>query len=267
MIENVSLRQKRLAALLKSTPSLIIRVDDAMRALGLERDHASKLLAGWHNQGVMRRVSRGLYIPIQPSAIGQTQVLEDPWVLVPEMYDPGYVGGWSALEYWDLTEQLFRSVCVLTHKRTSYGETTHQGVGFFIKRISEKQLFGTKSLWRGNVKVQISDPHKTVLDIVGDVYLGAGLQHTIDCISEFKKIFNKQRDLDLLLEYAIQINNGALFKKLGFLAQSLEFNKSFISECASRITTGYAFLDKGAQNNKLITKWRLWIPRGKRTGD
>ncbi|MEE8058199.1 MAG: type IV toxin-antitoxin system AbiEi family antitoxin domain-containing protein [Pseudomonadales bacterium] len=259
MTETPSTRQQRLAALLRAT-SGTIRVADAMQVLGVKRQHASKLLAGWHKQGVIRRVAHGLYVPIQPSALGQTQVLEDPWVLVPELYTSGYIGGWSALEYWELTEQLFRSVCVLTHKRMSYGETSHQGINFFVKYIPEKHLFGTKTIWRGNTKIQVSDPCKTILDIVDDLHLGAGLQHTTDCLSEFIKIFDKQSDLDVLLDYAIQINNGALFKKLGYLTEMLEFKRSFVDECQKRLTSGYATLDKNAQNNRLVTRWSLWVP-------
>lgn len=261
MTSHFSKRQQRLATLLRAT-SGTIRIDDAMKALDLDRGHAAKLLAGWHKQGVIRRIARGLYVPIQPSALGQTQVLEDPWILVPELYKPGYIGGWSALEYWELTEQLFRSICVLTNKRTPYGNAMHQGVSFFIKYIPEKRLFGTKTIWRDSVKVQISDPYKTVLDIIDDPALGAGLQHMMDCLSEFKKIYDKQSDIDRLLKYAIQINNGALFKKLGFLAEKLEFKTPFIDECAKRLTTGYAYLEKSARHNKLITKWRLWVPKG-----
>lgn len=260
MANQFSTRQQRLATLLRYT-SGTIRVDDAMEALDLERSHASKLLAGWHKQGVIRRVARGLYVPIQPTALGQTQVLEDPWVLVPELYHPGYIGGWSALEHWELTEQLFRSVCVLTSKRADYGNTVHQGVSFFIKHISDRHIFGTKTVWRNHSKLHVSDPYKTILDILNDPYLGAGLQHTVDCLREFIKIFSKQRDIDQLLEYAIRINNGALFKKLGFLAENLNFEKSFVDTCAMHLTTGYARLDKNAREQKLVTKWRLWIPK------
>ncbi len=260
MNNQISTRQQRLAALLRRT-SGTIRVDDAMDALDLERPHAAKLLAGWHKQGVIRRISQGLYVPIQPTALGQTQVLDDPWVLVPELYEPGYIGGWSALEYWELTEQLFRSICVLTTKRTPYGKTKHQGVDFFIKYLPEKKRFGTKTVWRDNVKVLVSDRHKTLLDIIDDPYLGAGLQHTMDCLSEYKKIVDKEDGLTQLLNYAIQINNGALFKKLGFLSEELGFEQSFVDKCASRLTMGYAYLDKNSQNNKLVTKWRLWVPR------
>lgn len=261
MIEQASIRQQRLATLLRAT-SGTIRVTDVVSALNLDRSHANRLLAGWHKQGVIRRVARGLYVPVQPTALGQTQVLQDPWILVPDLYDPGYIGGWSALEYWELTEQLFRSICVLTSKRTPYGEVKHQGVNFFIKHVSEKHFFGTKTIWQDNVKIRISDPHKTILDIVSDTDLGAGMQHTVDSLLEFQKLYGQRNDLERILSYAKQIQNGALYKKLGFLAEQLKFEQWFIDECAKNITTGYAFLDKKSQNNKLVTKWRLWVPKG-----
>lgn len=261
MVERVSKRQQRLSALLRATTGSF-RAEDAARVLGLDRAHAAKLLAGWHKQGVIRRVARGLYVPVQPSALGQTQVLDDPWVLVPELYAPGYVGGWSALEHWELTEQLFRSVCVLTAKRTKYGETQHQGVPFFVKHIPQSKLFGTKTLWRKNVKLLISDPHKTILDIVDDPYLGAGLQHTVDCLREYKKLTEERGGLGTLLEYAVAIGAGSLFKKLGFLAEMLDFDSAFVQECSNHLTTGYAYLDRSARDQKLVTRWRLWVPKG-----
>ncbi len=260
MSDQVSSKQRRLAALMRATVGTI-RIDDAMEVLDLDRTHAAKLLAGWHKQGAIRRVARGLYVPIQPNALGQTQVLDDPWILVPELYEPGYIGGWSALEHWELTEQLFRSVCVLTSKRAPYGETKHQGINFYIKYCPEKNLFGTKTIWRGNKKLQISDPQKTILDIIDNPYLGAGLQHTVDCLLEFKKLYGDEKGLEKLLSHAKHLSNGALFKKLGFLAEKLEFDASFVDECAANLTTGYAFLDKNTKDNNLITKWRLWVTK------
>lgn len=261
MSDQVSTRRKRLAAVLQHG-SGTIRVDDAMKALGLDRAHAAKLLAGWHNQGVLRRVARGLYVPVQPTALGKTQVLEDPWILVPELYSPGYVGGWSALEHWELTEQLFRSVCVLTSKRAAFGNTEHQGVNFFVKHIPNSQVFGTKTIWHDQTKISISDPYKTILDIIDDPYLGAGLQHTVDCLKEFKQFYSRQSDLEKLMVYAKKIGNGALFKKLGFLTEVIGFEQSFVDECAKSLTTGYTQLDKMAKDKSLVTRWRLWIPKG-----
>lgn len=260
-MEKVSTRQRRLARVLRATKG-VIRIQDAADTLELERSHAAKLLAAWHKQGFIRRVARGLYVPVSPTDLGQSQVLDDPWVLVPEIYDPGYIGGWSALEHWELTEQLFRSVCVMTAKRTRYGETQHQGITFFVKHISERKIFGTKPLWRGSTKIQISDPHKTILDIVDDPYLGAGLQHTMDCMREYQVRYADPKSMDLLLSYAEQTGLGSLFKKLGFLAERLNYSPNFVDACAERLTSGYAHLNKGAAEEKLVTKWRLWVPKG-----
>ena len=164
------------------------------------------------------------------------------------------------MEYWELTEQLFRSICVLTQKRVTYGETTHQGVNFFIEYVPEKKLIGTKTVWRGHTKILVSDPYKTLLDCIDDLRLGAGLQHVTDCLLEYSKKFNKPSDPDLLLNYAIQMKNGALFKKLGYLAEQLEFKPSFVNECKKHLTSGYATLDKNAVKNRLVTRWNLWVP-------
>ena len=126
-----------------------------MAALGMDRAQASRQLAAWHRQAMIRQVAHGLYVPVSPTALGQTQVLDDPWVLVPELYEPGYVGGWSALAHWELTEQVFRSVCVLTSRRVKSGETTHQGVGFFIKHVPHATLFGHSGVARARFSYPI----------------------------------------------------------------------------------------------------------------
>jgi hypothetical protein len=32
--------------------------------------------------------------------------MEDPWMLVPQMFSAAYIGGATAAHHWDLTEQL-----------------------------------------------------------------------------------------------------------------------------------------------------------------
>ena len=257
MENTFSNRQKRIATLMRST-SGVIRVDDAMSALGLTRSQATRLLTNWNNQGIIRRISHGLYVPLSPSALEQTQILDDPWIVVPELFNPGYIGGWSALEHWGLTEQVFRSVCVLTNKRVKKGNQSIQGVNFFLKHIHPNLLFGTKAIWRDHVKVEISDPHKTILDIIADPDLGAGLQHSFDSFKEYVNLYEK--DITSLFDYADIVNNGAIFKKLGYLSELLDLDVKLINRCKSKITEGYASLDKRLKNKQLITRWRLWVP-------
>src|SRR6202521_4909739 len=66
----------------------VVSVDDVSTILAIEHLAASKLLARWNTQGWMRRLRRGYYTPVPPDAAGQEQVLEDPWVIVPELFAP-----------------------------------------------------------------------------------------------------------------------------------------------------------------------------------
>ena len=53
-------------------------------------------------------------VPVPVEALSTDRAVEDAWVLVPtSFWLPQPIGGWSAAEHWDLTEQIFRDVCVL----------------------------------------------------------------------------------------------------------------------------------------------------------
>src|ERR1019366_3732909 len=132
----------------------LISVEDVTTALQIDRRRATKLLARWNAQGWINRLRRGTYAPVPLASIGQSQVLDDPWIIVPTLFGRGYIGGWTAAEHWGLTEQIFRSMCVLTTRSVRGKEQSIQGIDFFLKQIPPRALFGTKPLWRGKIKVE-----------------------------------------------------------------------------------------------------------------
>jgi predicted transcriptional regulator of viral defense system len=69
-------------------------------------------------------------------------------------------------------------------------------------------------------------------------------------------------NLDLLIEYAERLENGAVFKRLGFLLEEVApENGLLIDACRDRITTGNAKLDPKLSADRLMTRWRLWLPQ------
>src|SRR5690348_10995457 len=116
----------RLSAVLQAATDLVT-IEDAMKALDIDRHAAAKILSRWQQQGWLKRVGRGIYAPIPLDASTTGQVLKDPWVLVPALFTPGYIGGWTAAEHWDLTEQLFRSIFVFTARPFRNKEQIVQG--------------------------------------------------------------------------------------------------------------------------------------------
>src|SRR5437868_6126194 len=93
----------------------LVQVADAESALGLQLREAAARLGALARQGWLSRVRRGLYSIVPIEADPRRPVIpEDPWVLAVAAFSPCYIGGWSAAEHWELTEQIFRSTLVVT---------------------------------------------------------------------------------------------------------------------------------------------------------
>jgi predicted transcriptional regulator of viral defense system len=248
----------RLSAVLQSAKDLVT-IEDAERTLSVDRHAATKVLSRWQRQGWLRRVGRGLYAPIPIDAVTTEQVLKDPWVLVPALFSPGYVGGWTAAEHWDFTEQLFRSIFVFTARPFRSKEQTVQGVAFTLKRIPEDALFGLKTLWRGQARVSIADKHRTIVDLLSEPATGGGMRHVAHCLHNYLR--DPEADDETLIHYAYKLGNGAVFKRLGFLASRIPGKESLAHSCRQRLTEGNAKLDPALPCRRLVKAWRLWIPK------
>lgn len=247
----------RLAAVLRATKE-VVSVAIVSQTLEMDRRRAAKLLSRWLKQGWLRRVGHGLYVPVPLDLAGIEQVISDPWVLVPSLFGNSYIGGWTAAHHWDLTEQLFNETFVFTTRRISEKRVTAQGTIFVIHPASAKRLFGLKTLWRGSTKVAISDAARTLVDMIAAPETGGGIDHVTDCLRAY--LGSKTADCELLIHYAEQFENGAVFKRLGFLAETQMNDGRLADACRKRLTQGYARLDPAVNSPRLITAWRLWVP-------
>jgi predicted transcriptional regulator of viral defense system len=125
--------------------------------------------------------------------------------------------------------------------------------------VTEKALFGLSPVWRGQVKIPVSDPTRTILDMLSDPVLGGGIRSTTDMLINYLRSENK--NLTSLIEYAARLGNGAVFKRLGFLLEKLAPDETTTMEqCRERLTAGNSKLDPKLDNTRLVTRWRLWVP-------
>lgn len=236
-----------------------ISVEQAAASLGLSTKEAAKKLSQWAQQGWLSRVRRGLYVPVPLESKSTDVALEDPWIIAERLFSPCYIGGWSAAEHWDLTEQIFRSIMVMTTKKPRDRRPVIKSTAFVLRSISPDALFGTKPVWRGPVKVNVSDPTRTVLDMLSDPSLGGGLRPTSDVFRAYLKSTSK--DLQLLVSFAERLGSGAVYKRLGFLLERfVPDEKAVIEMCRARISAGNTKLDPSLPAERLVTRWRLWVP-------
>ena len=237
----------------------LFTISSAAVALGVSKTDASKMLSRWATQGWLTRIRRGIYAIVPIDAIDNQQALEDEWVLAPVLYSPCYIGGWSAIEYWDFTEQLFRDVCVLTELAVIHKKQDIHNISFSLTHIPKKLNFGTKIIWKKNKKILISDPHKTIIDTLYNPQLGGGIQHIVDCFKEYVK--SPHYSPEKLAAYALQVGSGAVFKRLGFLYSKITGEDNELTElCRQHLTRGIAQLDPSIKDGRIITQWRINVP-------
>lgn len=249
--------RQRLARLVRAAGD-VISIEATAKILGLDRLGAAKMLARWTRQGWLRRVGRGAYVPVTLDALENSFVLDDPWVLVPALFAPAYVAGRTAAQHWDLTEQIFNDIVVMTTRTVREKSQQRHGLTFTLKHVDDTKLFGTKPVWRGKNKTAVSDVHRTIVDMLDDPAIGGGIQQVSDCLSAYLK--RADRDDAQLLNYADKLANGAVFKRLGFLSEIDPNGAALVAPSMERLTKGYAKLDPSLPCPRLATRWRLWVP-------
>ena len=250
--------RKKLSAIFRETKGTI-SVQDAANILKTTSTDAAKMLSRWASKSWLSRVRRGLYVRMPLESYTTDIPLEDSWIIADRLFSPCYIGGWSAAEYWDLTEQIFRTVVVITTQKPRNRSPIIKGTEFMLRTVSEKALFGIKPVWRGQVKVSVSDPSRTIIDLLTAPKLGGGIRPTKDIFSNYVK--SEEKKIDLLIEYAKRLGNGAVFKRLGFLLERLAPDQTqSIQICRDNLTKGLAKLDPSLNSEKLVTRWRLWVP-------
>ncbi len=254
-----STSRERLSRILRISKG-IITTELVSKELDISKSEASKMLWSWARQGWLYKIKRGLYVPVPLESSSNEPAIEDPWIIADYLYDPCYIGGWTAAEYWDLTEQIYNSIVIITSKSNNRKKNISFGnIDFYIKSLSDDLFFGYKGVWRGQVKVNVSDPSRTIIDMLNDVRLGGGIRPIYDILKNYLRSDNK--DLQLMFEYASNINNKTVFKRLGFLLEiAYPEESSLIEECRSQISSGYSKLDPNLDSDKLISKWNLSIP-------
>jgi len=248
----------QLSKLLRDSPALITP-KQAASALNLTPAAAARRLAAWSRSGWLARVRRGAYVPVPIESESADVALEDAWSVAATMFAPCYVGGWSAAEHWGLTEQLFRSTCVMTVTRPRDRRPVLRKVPFELHTVAPAQFFGLKTVWRGATRVQVSDPARTLVDMLADPALGGGIRHVAEMLATLMR--DQSKEAAKLAAYADKFGSGAVHKRLGFLLQRDHPEQTALIESSrAHLSAGYAKLDPALPSDRLVTAWRVWVP-------
>jgi len=230
---------------------------DAAEAANIDQARAARLLQHLARQGWVSRVQRGLYVNVPLEATDASTWSADPWAIAAKLLAPGYVGGWTALHHWDLTDQIFSTTVFITSHPVPHRRRTVGGVRFELRHRPDSALFGTRQVWREGGPVPVSDRERTLVDCLDDPSLGGGLRHTVEALLAY----SEQPDIDWrkLVGYGDRLGNSTLFKRLGYLVETLGIgNRELADACLERIRAGLGRLDPALPNHgPAIGRWGL----------
>lgn len=242
-----------------SLEALTIRIEDVLTLFPGSRKKGSQILSRMANKGWLQKLRPGTYRILPLYASGEAPI-EDPWFMAMDIFKPAFLSGWTAAEHWDLTEQVFNTVSLITSRPQHPSLQKIAGVEFLTKTLPARRIFGHAPIWMGSRKIEMADPHRLVVDILDDPSFGGGGRHTLDIIKEY--IRTGKCEGETLMDYAKRFGKGTVFKRMGFLMETFNapVSKVWIEECRSNITRGVSDLDPGSPHvGRISTRWNLRI--------
>lgn len=249
--------------MLHRATSAAFDVAEASRILNMDAAATARLLGYLARRGWLSRVRRGLYVAVPLDARRSGEWVEDPWIVADRVFAPCYVGGWSACEHWDFTEQVFNTVLVVSGSSVRRSEVRYPGMRFHVTTRAPELIFGTSGVWRGQTRVQVSDPSRTVIDVLDDPTIGGGLRHGADVLHRY--LASGHRNDSRLVGYGDRVGNRTVFKRLGYLLETRDAAagldvEHLVDACLDRRSAGITALDPSSDaRGRILRRWGLRI--------
>jgi predicted transcriptional regulator of viral defense system len=226
----------------------------AQKLLNTTSNSTHRVLQRLTAKGRIQRTKRGEYLLVPARAGYQTKWAEHVFAFLGDIIDNYYVGYWTALNYWGMTDQNPFTVFVATTSRRRAFE--YNGTRIKYVTIAPRKFFGWTSEKIGDDTFRISDPEKTLIDSL-DLPQNAG------GVREAAKALNSNPDWGKLTEYADRAGNKAVHRRLGYIAEALQTGppSSAATHLQSRINANYAWLDPTAPKKALEInrRWRVKV--------
>jgi len=230
-------------------------VDDARHLLKTSDETLWRVLHKLTRKGRIQRIKRGHYALVPARAGYQPRWREQAYTFLEEMLEEYYVGYWTAMSHWNMTEQTPRTVFVATTRRNRdfvYDDT----VPIHFVTLNPRKLYGWVYAAAGGNKFRVSDPEKTAVDSMDLPRHSGG-------IPEAAKSLHYLHDWDKVIEYADRLGNRTVHKRLGYLIQRLDIDapSQTLRRLKAGISSGYVWLDPTAPKEALgrDATWRLKI--------
>lgn len=228
--------ESRLLFTLEERDMRLFRFADVKSILKAGDSSARDVLFQLKRKHRISEIERGEYV-LNPAKSGlKGQWAEDAYLVADHLAKDYYIGFWSALSYWGLTEQLPQTLFIATPKQKR--DVRYGGQTFKFIRILSRRFFGFEERQTEGGKFKVASRERAILDAL------AYPQHCGGITEAPKALWQAKDDLDwsLLLDYLDRLGIDSVRRRLGYLLQTLDLEKS-IQKKLKRQGKGFRWLD------------------------
>ncbi len=256
-IKSLSAQEAEFLSNLAADENTIFTTAQAQEYWG-EPAYTANILSRLVRKGWLRRLERGVYM-LLPLAAGPERVWsESGLTIAARLVQPAAVAYWSAMHYWQMTEQIPRTVFVQSTRRKRALEVA--GIHFQFVTVREARFFGVVQHTVGGKPMCVTDREKTLLDAAARPDLSGGILQLVQALQAARTDIN----WDQLDEYLTRWGGGVVVKRLGYLIETLALplpgRETRLKRWQGMLTQGISLLEPGAgKQGATVTRWRTQV--------
>lgn len=256
-IRNLSAQEAEFLSRLAAEGKDIFSIDEA-RAYWPTPANTANVLSRLARKGWLQRLDRGVYMLLPLAAGPERTWTESGLVIAPHLIQPAAVAYWSALHYWDMTEQIPQTVFVQTTRRKQPIEVL--GMYFRFVTVKEEHFFGVIRRTLDGKPLYVTDREKTLLDAAARPDLSGGIIQ----LAQALRATHSDISWPKLDGYLAHWGGGTVVKRLGYLLETLTLpipdRDSRLERWQGMLTQGISPLEPGlGDTGPTATRWRVRV--------
>jgi len=237
------LKQSNFLKYLDEEEIQLFEIEILKESLGCNNRSVNEIVENLVRIGFLYRLERGKYC---------RSTFRDENVIGTFLTADGAVAYWSALHLHGLTEQFSNTVFVQTTKKKN--AVSILGTDYQFIKINPQKRTGIAYNGYGNYKYPITDVEKTIIDCFDLPRYSGGYAELI------RAFYQANLNVDKLINYCNSVNNIAVIKRIGFLAEFFkkDYLIDFIHFAKTKVNRTYNLFDPfGKTDGELNPEWYL----------
>lgn len=236
-----------------------------MNSQGTTNSNTQRELLAYHvKKGHVVKVRRGFYATVPRTFTDPHTMPVDGYLIAGRVASDAVLSYHTALDIHGMaysTYYVFYFCSQHAVKSFKYQDNTFCRVPFSKSLIDTKQkMLATEKKERWGLDIYVSTLERTLVDILDRPELAGGWEEIWRSL-EMVPVF----DLDLILRYALALENATTIAKVGFFLETHQkeysVTEKHLSQFERNIPSNKHYMDRRTtQRSKLIKRWNLMVP-------